>query len=144
DAAYFQPIGHRGVGGGRTGYASKEFLKNANENTFISVMIEDGEAIENIDDIVKVDHIDAFFVSHHDLAQSLGHLGEPDHPAVSKARDKAIAAMKAAGRNPGSSANDQNLDAYLAKGVKFIMVNWNPLLYTAAGNFLTRFQKAAK
>ena len=37
-------------------------------------------AVRNLDEIVKTDHIDCFFVAPSDLATSMGHIGNPGHP----------------------------------------------------------------
>lgn len=138
--AKYQPQGQRGVGGGRSGYGDPHYLKTANANTFVAVMIEDVVALGNLDEILTVNEIDTFFVARHDLAQTMGRLGEAEHPEVHAAADKAFARIVAAGRNPGSTATPQNMEAQLKKGIKFFMVNWDVLLTSAAGAYLKQFR----
>ena len=45
-------------------------------------MIEDILAVENLPEILTVDDIDVFFVAPSDLAQSMGLIGQIDHPKV--------------------------------------------------------------
>jgi 4-hydroxy-2-oxoheptanedioate aldolase len=80
--AKFSPIGHRGFAGGRAAFGEKmqDFTRRANEETMVVVMLEELEALHNLDDILKVPHIDVFFVAPGDLAQSMGHPGQMDHP----------------------------------------------------------------
>src|SRR4051794_3996340 len=90
DAAMFEPVGHRGTSGGRKSYGVTNHYASANEGTFVAIMIEDIVAVENLPDILKVDHIDAFFVSHHDLSQSMGLLHDPTNPKLHEVYEHAV------------------------------------------------------
>jgi len=48
------------------------------------VLIEDIVAVNNLPEILSVDHIDVFSVAPGDLAQSMGYLGQMSHPEVLK------------------------------------------------------------
>ena len=76
----FSPIGHRGFAGGRAAFGEKmhDFTRRANEETMVVVMLEEVAALHNLEDILKVQHIDVFFVAPGDLAQSMGHPGQMD------------------------------------------------------------------
>ena len=77
-ACLYPPEGVRGVGVGRaSGYGAKvpEMLSNSNKELVIVCQIETAEAVANIQDMVQVDRVDAFFVGPFDLSGSLGHLG---------------------------------------------------------------------
>jgi len=58
---------HYGVG-----IDDHEWMARANDEMFVMAMIEDIAVVEQIDDILEVDGIDAFHVGPHDLAQSMG------------------------------------------------------------------------
>ena len=87
--AKFAPIGHRGFAGGRSAFGETphDFTRRANEETMVVVMLEEQEALRNLDDILETKHVDVFFVAPGDLAQSMGHPGQMDHPAVQAAID---------------------------------------------------------
>ena len=68
----------------------KDFFAKANDETMIVVLIEDIIAIDNLDEILTVDHIDAFYVAPGDLAQTMGYIGQPNHPEVLETIDGAI------------------------------------------------------
>ena len=73
----FTPLGARGFGNqtGQTDYQVRktvEFMKEANENTFIVAQIETKEAIENIEEILDVEGIDVGLIGPNDLSISLG------------------------------------------------------------------------
>jgi 4-hydroxy-2-oxoheptanedioate aldolase len=62
------------------------------DETLVAVMIESTQALERIDSIVAVPGVDAFVIGLADLARSLGHPGENQHPDVQAAVDAIIAA----------------------------------------------------
>src|SRR5205085_560206 len=69
--AKFAPLGHRGWAGWRTmfGEDPAEYARRANAQTLVAVMLEEVEALDNLDDILRVEHVDVFFVAPGDLAQ---------------------------------------------------------------------------
>ena len=75
DAGKFAPLGHRGMFASRQGIGIDNFIEVANEQSLLTILIEDIVAIDNMDEILEVDNIDCFFVATGDLAQSMGHPG---------------------------------------------------------------------
>lgn len=71
-----------------------EYLKQANENTFIAVQAETTQAIENIDEIAAVEGVDCIFVGPFDLSISLGIPGQINHEVEVNAIEKIAAACK--------------------------------------------------
>ncbi len=79
----YPPQGIRGHGPRRAGLYfndADEYFRSANDAIIISPIIESREAIDNIDDIMSVDGIDAPVVGPNDLSISLGIFQEFDHP----------------------------------------------------------------
>src|SRR5260221_69446 len=99
------------------------YYEKVNDETFIAVMIEDIIAIENITEILDVPHIDVYFVSRFDLAQSMGHLLEPGHPDVIEAHGHAIEQIAAAGKVAGGVMAEQDLHKYIELVVRFTKVS---------------------
>jgi 2-keto-3-deoxy-L-rhamnonate aldolase RhmA len=97
DGAYYPPRGRRGVGVGRGGkwgaIPMDEYFRSANDEIVLMAMIEDVEAIENIEAIAAV-KLDILFVGTHDLAASYGLLGQISHPRVLAAGDRVVAAAR--------------------------------------------------
>jgi len=62
----------------------QEYIKSANENILIGAMIEDKEAVDNLDEIFRVPGLDLIFVGEKDLSQSLTGSINPNHPDVEK------------------------------------------------------------
>ena len=72
----------------------------------------------------------------------MGHLGNPGHPEVQAAIDSAIARIVDSGRTPGTLVNDVNVEAYIEKGVKFLMTSFNPWIVRGSSDFLGRVSAA--
>ena len=140
----YAPLGYRGMFGGRQSYGVADYFQAANDQTLVVVLLEEAEALRNLDEILRVDHIDVFFVAPSDLAQTMGHIGNPGHPEVQTAIDSAIAKIVAAGRTPGTLVNDDNVASYVEKGVKFLMTSWNGWLANSSREFLAKVSAAGK
>ena len=122
DGAKFAPIGHRGMYTSRQGYGVENYFDVANSQTLLVVLIEDIVAVNNLDEILTVDHIDVFFVAPSDLATSMGHIGNHIHPDVQKTIDDAIKRIQDAGRTAGTLALDDTVEKYVKEGVQFLLV----------------------
>ena len=142
-AAKFAPIGHRGFAGGRSAFGEKmsEYTQRANDETMVVVMLEEVEALHNLDDILRVPHIDVFFVAPGDLAQSMGHPGQMDHPAVQAALDDAVRRIKAAGRVPGVLSTPATVRRYLDLGARYLYVSLAAVLGPGTKEFLGAFPR---
>ncbi len=140
DSAKYAPIGHRGVGGGRRSYGDPQWVEKANDHTIVVAMIEDIQAIDDLPNILKVENIDVFFVARNDLAQSMGLLGQPTHPDVTAAKEKAVAQIVAAGRIAGTAVSDDTVERELDKGARFVMTTWMQWVAVAGSAFLRTVQ----
>lgn len=141
-AAKFAPLGHRGYAGGRSALGVKgNFTSHANEETMVVAMLEEVEALKNLDDILKVEHIDAFFIAPGDLSQSMGYPGHLDHPDVQAAVHDAVRRTRDAGRAPGVlTTNAASARRYLDLGALLIYVSLASLLQPGARDFLSEFK----
>lgn len=95
-AAKFPPAGIRGAAFCRAagyGESFQEYYYSQNEDVAVVAMVEHADSVANIEEIVKVEGIDALFMGPYDLSSSMGIVGEFDHPrfkeAVRKVRDAA-------------------------------------------------------
>lgn len=134
----YAPLGYRGMFGGRQAFGVADYVHRANDQTMVVVLIEEIEAIHHLAEILTVDHIDVFFVAPSDLSQTMGHIGNPGHPEVQAAIDKAIAQIVAAGRTAGTLVNDDNVERYLAAGVRFCMTGWTNWVMQGARAYLRK------
>ena len=141
-AVKYHPLGRRSLAAGTRAAAYDahgtlaEYVAAANQTTLIAVQLEDREAIDNIDELLKVDDIDVFFIGPSDLSQSMGHPGNPKAPPVAQAIDTSFRKMLAAGRTPGTPATAENLRGVLDKGVRYIYTHLPRLLAASARSYL--------
>lgn len=146
-AVKYHPLGRRSLAAGTRAAvydahgALSEYVKAANDATLIAVQLEDREAIENIDELLAVDHVDVFFIGPSDLSQSMGHPGNPRVPEVANAIDSSFRKMLAAGRTPGTPASAENLRGVLDKGVRYIYTHLPRLLSSSARSYLDHARK---
>ncbi len=138
--AKFAPLGHRGWSGwrGALGIPPGDYARVANEQTLVAIMLEEVEALDNLDDILKVDHVDVFFVAPGDLAQSMGVPGQMAHPRVTAAIEDAVQRIRAAGRVAGTLTTPAMLDRHLELGIQFLYIGLASLLNPAAAEFIER------
>lgn len=144
EAAKFAPLGKRGMFTSRQGFGVGDYLKTANDQSLLIVLIEDIVAVRNLDEILKVDHIDVFFVAPNDLATSMGHIGDMGHPEVQKTVDGAIARIVQAGRTAGTLVSSANVEGYTRKGVRCIMTGFFPWIQAGAKDLMDRAAAGAK
>ena len=134
----FAPIGRRGLYISRQGYGVADYLQVANDHTFLMVLIEDIVAVENLDAILEVDHIDVFFVAPSDLAASMGLIGQVGHPDVQRTVDETLARIQQRGRVAGTLTNNENVAKYAADGVRFLFTSSSAWLSAGASEFVSR------
>ncbi|HXV09916.1 MAG TPA: aldolase/citrate lyase family protein [Burkholderiales bacterium] len=141
-AVKYHPLGQRGLAAGTRSavYDSHgtlaDYVKAANDATLIAIQLEEQAAIDNIDQLLKVDDIDVYFIGPSDLSQSMGHPGNPRAPAVAAAIDGSFRKMVAAGRTPGTPATAENVREVLDKGVRYIYTHLPRLLSGSAKAYL--------
>jgi 2-keto-3-deoxy-L-rhamnonate aldolase RhmA len=145
-AVKFHPQGQRSlaVGTRASGYgfcgSMGDFVGEANKATLVCIQIEDEEALPNLDEILKVDGVDVFFIGPSDLSQSMGYPGNPKAPPVAKAIDDALAKIVAAGKTPGMPASAEAVQSVLGKGARYIYTHLPLILGSGAKAYF----KAAK
>ena len=81
----YPPMGSRSVGLARAhGYGThfSTYLNQANDTVAVVLQIEHIDAVNQIDEILSVDNIDALFIGPYDLSASMGLTGRVNDPAV--------------------------------------------------------------
>ena len=144
EAAKFAPLGKRGMFTSRQGFGVDDYLKTANDQSLLIVLIEDIAGVRNLDEILKVDHIDIFFVAPNDLATSMGHIGNMGHPDVQQTIDGAITKIVQAGRVAGTLVNAANVERYTKLGVRAVMTSFFPWIQAGTKDLLDRAAAGAK
>ncbi len=124
----YPPLGQRGYGPriptnyGREG--GRAYVERANQDIFVSVQIENVEALEALDDMLAIPELDSIVLGPWDLSASLGVLGDVEHPTVADALDTIIAKTRSAGLFVGAGMGpDAHFAAKMAKrGVQWLQV----------------------
>tara|TARA_A100001037_G_scaffold153346_1_gene138466 strand:- start:882 stop:1655 length:774 start_codon:yes stop_codon:yes gene_type:complete len=140
-AARYYPEGHRGVGGGRShnygvGLSRSESTSGLNSNLLVIPMIEEVEAVQNVDEIASVEGVDILHVAPGDLAQSMGNASVDE---VRNVMDEVIPKIKTSGKWSGVGGNSPSditriLDL-INLGANFVTVGANAILIKAAQDF---------
>jgi 4-hydroxy-2-oxoheptanedioate aldolase len=107
--AKFPPLGQRGIDGGNPDmpYCTMpvhQYVKEANEETFVIVQLEEQQAIDNAYEIAAVDGIDLLFLGPGDYSSLGGFPGEMTDPRVARATEAIAHAAKRAGKHWGRPA----------------------------------------
>lgn len=147
EAVKYHPLGKRGLAAGTRpasygfGISMSEYVEQANRQTLVCVQLEEVEALDNIDEILRVEGVDVFFIGPSDLSQSMGFPGQANAPEVQAAIDEALAAITAAGKVPGSAGSNQALSSYLSKGCLYLYTHVPRLLAAGAAEFARVVQR---
>jgi 4-hydroxy-2-oxoheptanedioate aldolase len=144
EAGKFAPLGKRGMFTSRQGFGVDSYLKTANDQSLLIVLSEDIAGVRNLDEVIKVEHIDIFFVAPNDLATSMGHIGNMGHPDVQRTIDGAITKIVQAGRVAGTLVSAANVERYTKLGVRAVMTSFFPWIQAGAKDLLDRAAAGAK
>lgn len=122
----YPPEGVRGVSGSTRAASYGQhpgYLGNAAEDICILVQIETATSLRNLEEIAQVPGVDGIFIGPADLAASLGHLGDPQHPEVQHAVDDAFSRLRAIDKPGGYlTLNSREAKSRIQQGVEMIGV----------------------
>jgi 4-hydroxy-2-oxoheptanedioate aldolase len=95
----FHPQGMRGVNGsgvdGRWGtMALADYMREANDNTFLAIQIEHIGAVNDVEKIAALKNVDVLFIGPADLSQSMNLVADWDHAEVWRAIERVAKAAK--------------------------------------------------
>jgi len=93
-ACRYAPEGYRSFGPARAAiYGGADYASEANSSVITLAMIETAEAMENLEDIMSVEGLDAVYVGPTDLSISLGHAPGTKGASLEPVADNVIAAI---------------------------------------------------
>lgn len=131
--AKYPPKGIRGHAFCRAndwGEGFSEYAKTANDRLCVFVMIESKRAVENIDEILKVDGLDGVFIGPYDMSASYGVPGNVSDALVVNGCNAVLEACKRHGKIPGIhivNPDPEMIDNHIKKGFQFIAVGIDTL-----------------
>lgn len=141
EAMLYPPHGIRGVGSilarasrwGRIG----DYMGRANEQMCLLVQVETKAGFENLDAILAVPGVDGIFFGAADLAASVGHLGQSNHPEVVAMIEDGLGRVARGGKAGGVLCGERQFATrYREAGARFIAVGVDTLLLSAATSAL--------
>ena len=144
----FHPIGRRPLDGGNAdgGYCGVElstYLKEANEQRFVVVQIEDPEPMDELNAIAALPGIDMLFFGPGDFSQGIGAPGQWDHPVLIDARKRVAEAARAHGKFAGTVGSVANLKSLTDMGYQFISIGADVVgLATYCASIIAEFGKS--
>ena len=103
-ACRYPPDGIRGYGprrAGMYGMDAEEYFQTANQAMIVTGIIESAQAVENIDDIVRVEGFDGVVIGPMDLSISLGCFRQFEHPLYLQAVETVRKACRRHGKAMG-------------------------------------------
>ncbi len=138
--AKYAPAGSRGVGLARAhkyGLRFNEYVQSANDSTTVVVQAEHAQAVENIDEIVRVPGIDAVLLGPYDLSASLGKMGQISDPVVVTAIQKVTKACQDAGIPLGYfGVTADAVRPYIEQGYRLIVAGVDTLFLSQSASIL--------
>lgn len=145
-AMRYPPAGTRGVGTALARAAQwnrvNDYFKLANDEMCLITQVESVKGVEALDDILKVDGVDVVFMGPADLAGSMGHLGNPGHPAVKAVVNECLQKIVASGKTAGVLTSSKDLiEDYTQKGARMIGVGLDTIILAKATKALAEHYK---
>lgn len=145
-AMRYPPNGIRGVGTALSRMAQwnrvNNYFQEADDHMCLVLQIESVKGVEALDDILKVEGVDVVFMGPADLAGSMGHLGNPGHPAVKAVVNNCLEKIVAAGKIPGVLTSSKELIAeYSEKGARMLGVGLDTIILSKATSALAEYYK---
>ncbi len=122
----YPPEGIRGCGPRRASrYYSEiaDYVKRANDDTLVVVMIETQDALDNLDEILSVKGVDAAYIGPDDLSLNLGIFQQKENPIFKSALSKVLESCKKHGVAPGMHCSDRTINGAIAQGFQFCALN---------------------
>jgi 4-hydroxy-2-oxoheptanedioate aldolase len=141
-AVKYAPLGSRGssvprIAGFGTAFGFREWTEISNRESMVIIQIEHREAVENLDEILKVPGVDAFELGQADLSQSLGLPGATSDPKVREYVDRAVKKILDAGRVLGDTTTDPvEAAAFLDRGYRMVACSLHRLVHQGGKKFV--------
>jgi len=127
DMTRFHPIGRRPIDGGNadglyTALDFNEYLKQANEQRFVVLQIEDPEPLNDLEAIAALEGFDMLFFGPGDFSQGIGAPGDWNNPLLLETRKRVAQVANQNGKFAGTVGSAANLDELTDMGYHFVSV----------------------
>ena len=141
-AAKYPPEGTRGLGHSRaSAYGLRDgwpaLMPRINSETMVHIIVETKEALDQIEAIAALEHVDGIDIGLLDLSVALGCPGNTADAKVQAAMDRIIAAAHAAGKPAGVAAPSPPAARQLvARGIDMLIIDAAGLLHLGSKAFM--------
>lgn len=133
DAMRYPPLGQRGSGPffapARFGLTTPEYVARSDDELVTLLLIEHKDAVDDIENIVKVEGIDACLIAPFDLSMSYGYRDGPDHAevhdAIARVEEVVLPTNIALG---GFAATPEAVNGIFAKGYQLALTGYDIML----------------
>jgi 2-dehydro-3-deoxyglucarate aldolase len=143
--ARFPPQGVRSYGPRRASLRDPEYIRNCNEEILVIPQIEDKKGLENIEEILSVDGVEAFFIGPYDLSFSLGVFRQWDNPVFVRSLEHVVDVAEKTGTVAGMLALVEEPEETINKGFRLLNLGIDTdLLANSARKLIGRIDKFRK
>lgn len=123
----FHPVGRRPLDGGNADgkyclVDNDTYMKQANEERFVIVQIEDPEPLAELEEICALDGIDMIFFGPADFSQGIGIPGQMGDPRIMETRKLIGETARKYGKFAGTTGSSENIAQYAQMGYQFVNV----------------------
>lgn len=123
----FYPIGRRPLDGGNADAKyclmnPLEYMKQANEERFVVVQIEDPEPLAELEEICALEGIDMIFFGPADFSQGIGAPCNFNDPRINETRKLIAETARKYGKFAGTTGSCDTIAEYAAMGYNFVNV----------------------
>lgn len=136
-AMRYPPTGARSTADPLAIHYPSDYGARANDDVFLAVQIETAAGVENVEEIMAVDGVDATLIGPADLALSIGApIGSAAHDAAIR---RVLAACQASGKIPGMFAATTEIACrWIREGYLFVTVSADLTLLTLGAKTMLR------
>ena len=123
----FHPIGRRPIDGGNADgkfclVNENDYIRQANEQRFVVVQIEDPEPLAELEEICALPGLDMIFFGPADFSQGAGIPNQFAHPLIDETRRRIAECARRHGKFAGTVGGAGNFDRLVEMGYNFISV----------------------
>jgi 2-keto-3-deoxy-L-rhamnonate aldolase RhmA len=111
----------------------RPFIESVHEETLVVVQIERQEALDNLEPMLAIPHVDVACLGYMDLSVDLGIPGEMDHPGMIEAIDRLITVARRCQVAPGIISPDMAaVTHWVERGMRFVSYATDAILLEQA------------
>ncbi len=123
----FHPVGRRPIDGGNADgkYCQldiKDYIRQANQERFVVVQVEDPEILPDLNRIAQLDGIDIIFFGPGDFSQGIGAPGDFENPQLTKTRMRVADICRKYHKFCSTPASPSTVKEYIKMGYNFLNI----------------------